>query len=181
MARNDLPVRRLVAATVVACVVPAASFAAVDAFLKIDGIPGDVATKGHEKEIEVLSWSWGMDRAASNAGAGMVAGRPCVTELNVTKLMDSSSTKLMGAVVSGQNLGKAKLTLVKVSTEQPAGFFTLEMSNVQASSFQVSGSSELPTEAVALRFQTSTATFTPQRPDGSTGTPVPVAIKAGTC
>src|SRR5437762_1237046 len=100
MDKNDLPIRKLVSAIVVGCVIPAASFAAVDAFLKIDGIPGDVAAKGHEKEIEVLSWSWGMDRASANAGAGMVMGRPCVTELNVMKPMDSASTKLMGAVIS---------------------------------------------------------------------------------
>ena len=123
----------------------------------------------------------GMDRPTANTGAGMASGRPCVTELNVMKPMDSASTKLMAAVVSGQNVGKAKLTLVKTSTEAPLGFFTLDMANVQVGSLQVSGSSELPTEAVALRFQSVTATFTPQKPDGSAGTPVPVAIKAGTC
>lgn len=181
MNKNDFPIRKLVTAILVGCVVPAASFAAVDAFLKLDGIPGDVATKGHEKEIEVLSWSWGMDRATGGGAAGMVVGRPCVTELNLMKPMDSASTKLMGAVISGQNVGKGKLTLVKVSTESPTGFFTLDMSNVQVSSLQVSGSSELPLESVALRFQSATATFTPQRPDGSAGTPVPVAIKAGPC
>ena len=34
--------------------------AAVDFFLKIDGIEGESTQKGHEKEIEIQSWSFGV-------------------------------------------------------------------------------------------------------------------------
>ena len=40
--------------------------AAVDYFLRIDGIEGESADAKHKGEIDVLSWSWG----ASNTGTG---------------------------------------------------------------------------------------------------------------
>jgi len=33
--------------------------------LKIDSIPGESRKKGHDDQIELLSWSFGMDQQAS--------------------------------------------------------------------------------------------------------------------
>jgi type VI secretion system secreted protein Hcp len=180
MNKNDFRFRKLAAAIVVGCAIPAASFAAVDMFLKLDTIQGDVTAKGHENEIQVYSWSWGVDHLSQGTAAGSMAGRPCVTELNLVKPMDKASTKLMGAVVGGQSVGKGKLTMRK-SGEPPQDFFTFEMASVQVSSVQVSGSGELPMESVSLRFPSATATYTPQNADGKAGAPIPVMIKAATC
>jgi type VI protein secretion system component Hcp len=43
---------------------------AVDMFLKIDGVTGEAKDKVHGKEIDVLSWSWGM----GNHGSAHVLG-----------------------------------------------------------------------------------------------------------
>jgi len=32
---------------------------AVDMFLKIDGVEGESRDETHQKEIDILSWSWG--------------------------------------------------------------------------------------------------------------------------
>jgi type VI secretion system secreted protein Hcp len=38
---------------------------AVDMFLKLDGVNGESKDKVHGKEIDVLSWSWGMTNSGS--------------------------------------------------------------------------------------------------------------------
>ena len=44
--------------------------AAVDFFLKIDGIDGESADHKHGKEIDVQSWSWGAHQSGTHAGGG---------------------------------------------------------------------------------------------------------------
>jgi type VI secretion system secreted protein Hcp len=38
---------------------------ATDIFLKLDGLDGESSDHAHEKEIDVLSWSWGMTQSGS--------------------------------------------------------------------------------------------------------------------
>ena len=45
---------------------------AVDMFIKIKGVDGESKDQKHGKEIDVLSWSWGM----SNSGSAHVGGVP---------------------------------------------------------------------------------------------------------
>jgi type VI secretion system secreted protein Hcp len=43
---------------------------AIGIFLKLDGVTGESKDKVHSKEINVLSWSWGM----ANSGSAHVGG-----------------------------------------------------------------------------------------------------------
>jgi type VI secretion system secreted protein Hcp len=54
--------------------------AAVDYFLRIDGIEGESADAKHKGEIDVLSWSWGASNTGSGAGAGGGVGRASVQD-----------------------------------------------------------------------------------------------------
>ena len=38
---------------------------AVDAFLKLGDLKGESPVDGHEDEIQVLSWNWGMTQAGT--------------------------------------------------------------------------------------------------------------------
>jgi type VI secretion system secreted protein Hcp len=53
---------------------PATTTAAVDYFLKLDGIPGESTDKDHKGWIEISSYSWGVSNQGSGAGS-MGAGR----------------------------------------------------------------------------------------------------------
>lgn len=54
---------------------PALAFAAaVDYFLKIDGIEGESTDAAHRGQIEILSWSWGATQGAA-APAGCASGK----------------------------------------------------------------------------------------------------------
>jgi type VI protein secretion system component Hcp len=49
---------------------------AVDMFIKIDSVDGETQDSKHKKEIDVLSWSWGMTNSGSaHVGGGAGAGK----------------------------------------------------------------------------------------------------------
>ena len=165
-----------------ALALPLPAEAAVDVFLKLDGIPGEVVAKGHENEIEVFSWSWGMARTSVVSMGRTAAGKPCVSELHLMKAMDKATPLLMANLMSGMVIPKGKLTLRKAG-EPPLDFMVIEMSQVLVSSVQESGSSggDLPMESISLNFASAKATYTPQKADGTGGTPIPANIQGGSC
>ena len=57
------PVVTAVAASLALAFAGAAN-AAVDFFLKIDGIKGESVDKDHKDEIEIASWSWGASQSS---------------------------------------------------------------------------------------------------------------------
>jgi type VI secretion system secreted protein Hcp len=74
---------------------------AVDMFLKLDGVSGEAKddpkrSPNHGKEIDVLSWSWGMSNSGSaHQGGGAGSGKVNVQDITLTKYVDSSSRKIM--------------------------------------------------------------------------------------
>jgi type VI secretion system secreted protein Hcp len=87
---------------------------AVDMFLKLDGVNGESKDKVHGKEIDVLSWSWGMTNSGSaHYGGGAGSGKAPVQDLTVTKFVDKSSPNLMLSCCNGKHYGSALLTVRK--------------------------------------------------------------------
>ena len=70
---------------------------AFDAFIKIDGVPGESTDDKHKDWIEVLSYSWGVAQpksgAASTAG-GASAERADFQDFSIVKVLDKASPKL---------------------------------------------------------------------------------------
>jgi type VI secretion system secreted protein Hcp len=86
------------------------AFAASDYFLKIDGIDGESRAVGHEKSIEVMSWSWGVSNTSSaGTGGGGGAGKSSPKPLLITKGIDKASPLLFKACANGQHIKKAEL------------------------------------------------------------------------
>ena len=178
--------RTLFAAIAAAAVIPATSQAATDQFLKIDGIPGESTSEMHPQEIEIQSWSWGMDRpSVATTQLAFSLGRPCVSELSMMKFVDKASPKLMGSLAAGTVLPKVKLSIVKASggLSAPVDFFTIELAGAYVSSLQESGSSggDQPMESISIKFSGATVTYTPISQLGKPGTPVPVILKTPPC
>ena len=74
---------------------------AVDIFLKLDGVAGESKDKVHSKEIDILSWSWGMANSGSaHVGWGAGSGKVNVQDVSLSKYIDSSSPKQCLAVAS---------------------------------------------------------------------------------
>ena len=63
-----------------------ASAAQSDYFLKIDTIEGESNAQGHEKENQIMSWSFGASNPSTvGAGSGMGAGKVQFQDFHFTK------------------------------------------------------------------------------------------------
>src|SRR5687768_3401261 len=88
-----------------------------DMFLMVKGakhglIKGEAHDDDHKGEIDVLSWSWGM-QARPSLGGGTASGKATINDLKIVKRVDSASTALMNALRSNEVIQKAVLTLRK--------------------------------------------------------------------
>ena len=164
----------------VALVAPAPADA-LDWFLKIDGIKGESTDSKHKDEIAIESFSWGLKGAPPAGGTvGRSSGKACVSDISFTKLADSATPVLLANAASGMSIPKAVL-IGRKAGEKPLEFLKIELVNVLVSSVQHSGSTELVQEAFELRFGSARVVYTPQAPNGSSGTPIESTIKASIC
>jgi type VI secretion system secreted protein Hcp len=149
---------------------------AFDAFLKIDGIDGDSTRKGFEKQIEVLSFSWGGSNPSTiGVTGGGGGGKGTLSSLNIMKKADGSSPKFFQKCMEGEHIKKAALTLNKAGGKAAVDFVKYELETVYIDSVQYSGSGggdDTPIESVSLSFGKVTYTYTPQKADGTKGSPV---------
>src|SRR5438552_4737693 len=107
---------------------------AVDAFLKIDGIPGDSLDAQHKGEIELLSFSWGESNAATVAhGSGGGAGKAVLQDFHFTTKTSQASPRLMLACSNAMPIKEATLTVRKAGAQQ--GFIKLKLTELLVSSY----------------------------------------------
>lgn len=152
--------------------------AAVDYFLKIDGIEGESQDSKHKSEIDVHSWSWGETNAGTSAmGGGSGAGKVHMQDFHFTMQVNKSTPKLMLACASGQHIPKALLTCRKAGTDQQE-FLVIHFSDLLVSSYQTGGSANgdvVPVDQISLNYSKIEWEYKEQKADGTLAGP----IKAG--
>jgi type VI secretion system secreted protein Hcp len=151
--------------------------AAVDYFLKIDGIEGEAHSKGHEKEIDLESWSWGEAQQGTHAsGGGGGAGKVAMQDFRFTMKVNKSSPKLMLACATGEHIKDATLTCRKAGKEQQE-YLKIKLTDVLVSAYQTGGHAGgvVPSEQVSLNFSKIEMEYKEQKADGTLGG----ATKAG--
>ncbi|MFT4825709.1 MAG: type VI secretion system secreted protein Hcp [Cryomorphaceae bacterium] len=137
---------------------PSASYAAVDMFLDIEGVPGETQDGDHLGEIDVLAWSWG----ASSTG-----NITCVQDVSITKHVDLASPELLMGQVENRAYNTATLTVRKAGAT-PLEFVVIKFNNVYVSSYftGASGGEDRLTEKVTLNFQSAEYIYTSQDATG---------------
>ena len=147
--------------------------AAVDYFLKIDGIQGESRDAKHKGEIDLESFSWGeANVGAPVVGGGAGVGKVQVEDLHVAMKMNKASPLLLLACATGQHLKQAILTARKAGKVQ-LEFLVFKFTDLLVSSYHTGGNTDLePTDQVAFNFARIEVTYRPQKPDGSLDTPV---------
>lgn len=145
--------------------------AAVDYFLKIDGIAGESQDSKHKGEIELESFSWGASQAVRPGGGGG-AGKVEMQDFYFVMSVNKASPKLFLACASGQHLKHAILTARKAGKGQQE-FLLYKFTDVLISSYQTSAAGDeiLPIDQVSFDFARIEMEFRPQKPDGSLGPP----------
>ncbi len=131
---------------------------AVDMFLKLDGVDGESVDIKYAKWIEVLSFSWGISDGSkpTNApGKAPSARRAQVTDLSITKFLDSSSPKLFEKCCEGEHIGGATLVMRKAG-EKPLEFYKIKLTDILISGVQNGGAGGgIATELVSFSFASS--------------------------
>jgi type VI secretion system secreted protein Hcp len=103
---------------------------AFEIFLKLDGIEGESATKGHEREIQVLSYDQSIDTALyrEGSGGGAGAGKSTFSGVRIRKLLDSASIPIALACASGLHIASAKIAFRRPSP--PLDFYVVTLEDV---------------------------------------------------
>jgi type VI secretion system secreted protein Hcp len=149
-----------------------------DIFLMVKGashglIKGEAQDDKHKDEIEVLSWSWGM-QAKPSLGGGSASGKATVHDLKIVKRVDSASTGLMGALRTNEVIQKAVLTVRKAGTKSQLEYLkvTIEQGRVTALTVDIvdnsAGQQGVPAvlERVSFSFNKIEVEYVPQGKDG---------------
>jgi type VI secretion system secreted protein Hcp len=151
--------------------------AAVDYFLKIDGIEGESQDSKHKSEIEIQSFSFGATQTGSfAAGGGGGAGKVHMQDFHFTVPVNKASPKLMLACASGQHIKKAVLTVRKAGKEQQE-YLKYTFSDILVSSYQTGGGGGdvMPVDQISLNFAKIEQEYKEQKADGT----LAGSVKAG--
>jgi type VI secretion system secreted protein Hcp len=167
---------------------------AFDAFLNIDGVPGESTDDKHKGWIEILSFSHGETQpssaTASSAGGGTTE-RVSFDDLMIMKHIDKASAKLHELCASGKHIATVTLQLCRAGGDKQQ-YMEVKMDQVVISSVRASGASGMggsnsittrkaggdptaasdgfPVEQVSFNFGKVKWTYTQQkRADGSGG------------
>ncbi|MDD2730227.1 type VI secretion system tube protein Hcp [Malikia sp.] len=148
-----------------------------DMFLRIEGsrqglVRGESLDKSHLGEIDVMSWSWGMDSPGD--AFGLPTGRTNMELLRVSKRVDSATTALMSALRNNEVIRRAVLTVRKAGDEALA-YLTITVENARLVHQRVMGGegadSSILSEELGLSFQKVTVEYVPQiKTGGGRGT-----------
>jgi type VI secretion system secreted protein Hcp len=144
-----------------------------DMFLMVKGakhglIKGEALDDQHKGEIEVVSWSWGM-QAKATLGGGTATGKATINDLRIVKRVDSASTALMLALRTNEPIQKAVLTLRKAGKSQVEYLkVTIEQGRVTSLTIDggdPSGNADV-VEKVSFSFNKIEVEYVPQGKDG---------------
>jgi len=108
-------------------------------------IDASSTASGHEKEIEVLSWSHGFVQPTSptrsSAGSGTVE-QATHQNLTFTKYLDTATNALLKYCWSGKQIGKATVTCWRsdgAADNKPVKYLEVLMEHVVIANYSVSG------------------------------------------
>jgi type VI secretion system secreted protein Hcp len=144
---------------------------AVDMFIKIGDLKGESKGKGHDKEIDVLAWSWGVSQSGTmHTGGGGGAGKVNVQDISFTKYFDASSADLILSCCNGKHIDSAVLTVQKAG-EKPLPYIKITLTNVLVASVSTGGSGgeDRLTENVTLNFEKVKVEYDTQTEKGAKG------------
>ena len=145
---------------------------AVDMFLKLDPIKGESADQKHKNEIDVLSWSWGLNQTGSqHHSAGGGAGKVSVHDLHFTHWADKSTAYLIKACAKGEHIAKGILTVRKAGGQSAVEYIKITMEDLIVTSISTGGSGgeDRLTENVSLNFRKFKYEYTAQTDKGGAG------------
>lgn len=129
-----------------------------DAFLTLDGVPGESQDDKHKKWIEIHSYNTGvsMPVAGGRSSQGSAsAGRCDHRDLSITKNLDATSPKLQFFASNGTHIKKATLDICRATGDKQL-VYQVTFEDLIISSFSSGGSAKgadsTPFEEVTFNY-----------------------------
>lgn len=147
---------------------------AFDAFLKIDGIPGESTDDKHTDWIEIKSFHHGLAQpssATASTAGGATAERVKHEDFNITHLLDKASPKIYDACCTGKHIKDITIELCRAGGDK-VKYMDIKMEQVVISSVSVAGGgvTDFPAEVITFNYGKIKWTYTQQkRADGAGG------------
>jgi len=132
-------------------------------YMKFGDVKGDVTTVGFADWIELDSFHFGVSRnIGSGAGGPTREGTaPSISEIAITKHLDTSSTKLYEDSLAGDADTKVTIKMTTTTKNKTETYLTYELTDCAVSSYVVSTSGDVPIESLSLNFLKILVTPTP--------------------
>lgn len=146
-----------------------------DAFLKIEGVPGESSDDKHKDWIEILSFHWGVSQpttGAKRSAGGASSSRSDHQDFSIVKAMDKASPKLALFCSNGNHVPAVQIELCRATGDKQK-YMEYKMTDVIVSAVRPGGSSQggeqLPLEEVSFNYGKIDLTYT--ETDHNTGKP----------
>lgn len=126
-----------------------------DGFLKISGINGESKDQKHKNEIDVQSFSYGVQQSTSVAtGGGLTAGKSTLNAFSFNQTYHKGSIPLFVAAATGKHIDEVVFTARKSAGDDQLEYLTVTFKHCLVTSVQVSGGTEneIPGETVEIMF-----------------------------
>ena len=137
-------------------------------------ITGDVTTKGFAGQFEAHSFQFGVGRAVGSpigASSNRETSTPSVSEIVLTKPYDQATGGLIKESLSGAGKATAVISFVRTDGGGGVVFAEYTLTDVMLSGWSTSSGGDKPSESISLNFTKVQIKLTPQKDDGTPGTP----------
>ena len=119
---------------------------------------------------------WGVLTSGDlRSGGATTAPRTIVSDFFVTKYIDKASPGIMNAALQHNVIKEAVIEVTRYTgSGQTKSYVKFTLENCIVSSYYQTGSQNALYETLSFVFQKLTYSYTPQNPDGSSGTPIEI-------
>ena len=142
---------------------------AADYILKITGVDGECQVKGHENQIDIMSWSIGMSNSGSaSVGGGAGSGKVSFQDFHFTKHVDSSSNALQLRCAGGKPITEATMFVRKQGADgKQQEYIKITLSDFIVANYSLSGGGDAAMEQFSFNYAKYKFEYAKQKKDGS--------------
>ena len=139
-----------------------------DAFVRIDGIPGESNDDKHRDWIEIAAYTHHMSQPASSTASsvgGATAERVNHGTFDIVHLFDKASPKLYEACCTGRHIKEVVIEIWRAGTEKRK-YMEIRLEQALISNVSTSGGGEFPAEVISFSYGKIKWMYSQQARDG---------------